>query len=83
MSYNLQIPNIIALVEQWKRRILAPIGRMTVIKSLLILKPIHLFILLANPKKKTISYLNIYFFNFCGNLRLVKLRGRSLYGTIQ
>lgn len=43
MNYNLQIQKNIALVEQWKRRILTPIRRNTVIKSLLIPKQNHFF----------------------------------------
>lgn len=62
MNYNLQVPKIIALVVQWKRRILTPIGRITVIKSLLIPKLNHLFISIPNPKKEKISYLNKFFF---------------------
>jgi hypothetical protein len=46
---------MVALTEQWKRRTLTPIGRTTVIKTLLIPKLNHLFISLPTPKKETIS----------------------------
>lgn len=71
MNYNLQIPKIIALVEQWKRRILTPIRRTTVIKSLLIPKLNHLFISLPNPKKETISYLNKTIFEFWWKSKII------------
>lgn len=34
ISFGIQIPKIIALMEQWKRRTLTPIGRVTANKSL-------------------------------------------------
>lgn len=55
VNFNLKIPIIIALVEQWKRRIPTPIGRITVVKSFLIPKLNHSFISLPNPKKEAIS----------------------------
>lgn len=36
--YNKQLPKVFSLIEQWRRRILIPIGRITVVKSLIILK---------------------------------------------
>lgn len=56
-NFSLQIPKIVALIEQWKRRILTPIGHVTVIKTLLIPKLNHLFISLPTLKKETISYI--------------------------
>ena len=64
INFGLQIPKIVALIEQWKRRILTPIGRVTVIKTLLIPKLNHLFISLPTPKKETISYLVKILFEF-------------------
>lgn len=74
MNYNLQIPKIVALVVQWKRRILTPIGRTTVIKSLLIPKLNHLFISLLNPKKETISYLKKTIFEFLWKSKIDKVK---------
>lgn len=64
INFGLQIPKISALIEQWKRRILTPIGRVTVIKSLLIPKLNHLFISLPTPKRETILYLYKCIFEF-------------------
>lgn len=41
LNYNIQIPKISALIQQWERRILTPIGRLTVLKSLIISKTNH------------------------------------------
>ena len=55
LNYGIQIPKIKAMIQQWRRRILTPIGRVTVVKTLLIPKLNHLFISLPNPNKETIS----------------------------
>ena len=38
LNYNKQIPKIKSLIQQWKRRILTPIGRTTVVKTIIIPK---------------------------------------------
>ena len=55
MNYGIQIPKVIALIQQWRRRFFTPIGRVTVIKTLLIPKLNHQFISIPNPKEKIIS----------------------------
>ena len=57
MDYGTLIPKVIALIQQWRRRFLTPIGRITVIKTLLIPKLNHLFISIPNPKKEIVSLL--------------------------
>ena len=45
-------------IKNWQRRQLTPIGKITVIKTLLIPMLNHLFILLPNPPVKIIKELN-------------------------
>ena len=71
---GIQIPKVIALIQQWKRRFLTPIGRVTVIKTLLIPKLNHLFISIPNPKKKIISLLCKLMFEFLWNSKVDKVR---------
>ena len=73
INFGLQIPKNIALIEQWKRRILTPFGRTTVIKSLLIPKLNHLFISLPTPKKETIVYLCKIIFEFLWKSKVDKI----------
>ena len=54
LNYNKQIPKIKSLIQQWKRRILTPLGRTTVVKTIIILKVNHLFFSLPNPRKEVI-----------------------------
>jgi hypothetical protein len=46
------------MLQHWKRRILTPIGRVTVVKTLVIPKLNHLFLSLPSPSKETITTLN-------------------------
>ena len=60
LNYDIQIPKITALIQQWERRALTPIGRVTVLKSLNIVPKInHLIISLTNPR-----YIYRYLFLF-------------------
>ena len=52
------------IVKKWNRRVLTPIGKITVLKSLLISKMNHLFFALPNPSEKLISKLNNVFYSF-------------------
>ena len=60
-----------------KRRILSPIGRITVVKTLIIQKLNHLFISLPTPTKNVISSLTKDIFEFIWKCRSEKIK-RSL-----
>ena len=51
-------------IEQWRRRNITPIGRITVIKSLLISKLVHLFTALPNPSQTEVKRLERILFQF-------------------
>ena len=51
-------------LEQWSKRFLTPLGRITVLKTLIISKFTHLFTSLPNPSETYIKELEICFFNF-------------------
>lgn len=74
INFGLQIPKIIALIEQWKRIILTPIDRVTVIKSFLIPKLNHLFISLPTSKRETIIYLYKCIFEFLWKSQVDKVK---------
>ena len=50
------------IVTLWKRRNLTPLGKITVIKSLLVPILNHLFIALPNPKDEALKAINEIFF---------------------
>ena len=64
INYNNEIVNIKKLVKLWKRRYLTPLGKITVVKTLLIPILNHLFISLPNPSENVIKELNTIFYDF-------------------
>ena len=51
-------------MEQWKRRNLTPIGKICIIKSLLLSKLVHFCIALPNPPIQCLKEIETMFFNF-------------------
>lgn len=74
LNYDIQIPKIKAMIQQWNRRILTPIGRVTVAKTLLYPKLNHLFISLPNPDKETLFFLSNLFYEFVWNSKIDKVK---------
>ena len=64
LNYELKLKNISKCKVYWKRRKLTPIGRITVVKSLLVPLLTHLFISLPSPKIDFIKRLNDLLYNF-------------------
>ena len=64
LNFTDKIANIITKINYWNPRSLTPIGRITVIKYLLLLSLNHLFISLPNPNEKLLKDLSELFFNF-------------------
>ena len=55
------------ILERWKRRFLTPIGKITVIKTLIISLLNHIFIGLPNPPLSMLEEINKILFNFIWN----------------
>ena len=69
INYEKQLDKIYKILNVWSKRQLSPIGRITVIKTLVLSTLNHILIALPNPPKSTIKHLNTSFFlNVCGNL---------------
>ena len=67
LNFNEKIQKIRSLIKLWNRRYLTPLGKITVIKTLLLPKLNHLFISIPNPSEQIIKELNnIFFFFFMG-----------------
>ena len=64
INFLAKFKDIENIVKKWNRRVLTPIGKITVLKSLLISKMNHLFFTLPNPSEKLISKLNDVFYSF-------------------
>ena len=67
INFKEKIQKIRSLIKLWNRQYLTPLGKITVIKTLLLPILNHLFISIPNPAKQTIKELNNIFFDFLWN----------------
>ena len=67
INYTDRIVQIKNSIKMWRRRFLTPLGKITVIKSLLLPKLSHLLIALPNPDTETLNNINGIFFDFLWN----------------
>jgi len=67
LNYDKKLTKIKRILENWSKRLLTPIGKITVIKTLLISQLNHLFISLPNPDNNYILKLNKILYNFIWN----------------
>ena len=63
-NFGPKIAQIQKEMAQWRRGNITPIGRITVIKSLLISKFVHLFTALPSPSQNQLKQLRSLFFEF-------------------
>ena len=77
-NIQLKMPQIKNELAQWKRRYLTPIGKICIVKSLLVSKLVHLFISLPNPSVKCRKELEALFFAFIWNNKNDKVKRTKL-----
>ena len=63
-NIQIKLPAIRRDIEQWKRRSLTPIGRICIVKALLLSKLVHLFMALPNPTDTNMKQIETMLFNF-------------------
>ena len=64
LNYSSKFKEIEQTIKQWRQRFITPIGKITLIKSLMLPKLIHLFQSLPNPTDDFFKKLNTLFFNY-------------------
>jgi len=64
MNFTQAINKIEKIIAPWKKRMLTPIGKITVIKTFLLSKLNHLFTSLPNPPLSFMEKLNTIFYSF-------------------
>ena len=79
LNYDKKLVKIKSLIKQWERRRLTPIGKLTLIKSLLISQLNHLFIALPNPSEGFMKELNTILFEFLWNSKVDKIKREIVY----
>ena len=78
LNFDKQISKIRSLLQQWSRRLLTPIGRITVLKTIIIPKMNHLFISLPDPSNEFINRLNDMFYKFIWNNKIDKVKRTAI-----
>ena len=64
VNYSSKIDEIKTLLSIWSKRILTPIGKSTIIKTLALPKLNHLIMGLPNPPEEMINYIQTLFYKF-------------------
>ena len=67
ININNKTTEMIKELNQWSKRDLTPFGKVTVIKTLILSKIVHLLMALPTPSTKTINEINKMFYNFLWN----------------
>ena len=70
-------------LKQWEKRLLSPVGRITVIKTLIISRFNHLFISLPNPSNNIINELNEMVFNFLWQHKPDKVKRETVFRNMK
>ena len=77
-NIQLKMPTIKNELAQWNRRCLTPIGRICIVKALLLSKLVHLFIALPNPSTKCTKELERLLFRFVWGHKNDKIKRTKL-----
>ena len=64
INYGNKIQTLNKSIKLWQRRALSPLGKLTVIKSLLLPKITHLLIALPKPEITLLQEINTLFYDF-------------------
>ena len=78
LNYDKKLVKIKHIINQWSKRHTTPLGRITLIKSLLISQFNHLFISLPSPSNTFIKNLNEILFNFLWQSKVDKLKRKQV-----
>ena len=78
LNYDKKLVKIKNIINQWTKRHTTPIGRISLIKSLLISQMNHLFISLPTPPNKFINDLNNILYNFLWKSKVDKIKRKQI-----
>ena len=78
LNYRHKIEEMKKLVNSWSKRKLTTLGRITVVKSILISKITHLFISLPNPSNNVLNELETLFFNYIWDSKTDRISRKSI-----
>ena len=76
-NYSEKFAEVKGLLRIWMKRLITPLGRVAVLKSLVLSKLIHLWILLPNPADEYINSLQKLCYEFVWNKKRTRLIERQ------
>ena len=83
INYDSKFREIKALYKVWSKRQLTPIGRVAVLKSLILSKIVFLWILLPNPPEEIVNAIQTDIFHFVWNKKNDRLSRKISHKNIQ
>ena len=83
LNYNSKIDQIQILLKNWQGRSLTPLGKITVIKSLMLSRITHLLLSLPNPCNRFIKDLTLLFYKFIWNGKRDKVKRATLCKSLE
>ena len=83
MNYNDKLIEVKILFKIWAQRTITPLGRIAVLKSLILSKLIHLWILLPDPPDHFIQKLQKACFQFVWNGKRDKINRKTAVKTVK
>ena len=78
INYDNKLLNIKKIIDQWKGRKLTPLGRLSIIKSLLIPKLNHLILTLPNPGEEYLKKIEFEFYKFLWGSNVHKIKKNTI-----
>ena len=82
VNFREKFSEIRALYKVWLKRQITPLGRVAVLKSLILSKIIYLWILLPNPPDSIVDVLQKTVFQFVWSRKLDQISRKTAFGTI-
>ena len=73
-NYTIKIQQLENLTNIWNKRLMTPLGKITVIKTFMISVFNHLFIALPNPNQAVVDYINNILYSFLWNKKPSKIK---------
>ena len=82
-NYSEKFAEVKCLLRIWMKRLITPLGRVAVLKSLVLSKLIHLWILLPNPPDEYINSLQKLCYEFVWNKKPDKINRKTVHKSVQ
>ena len=83
LNYDKKLEEIKQLITKWSKRILTPLGKITVLKTLALPKINHLILALPNPRNETIINIQKMFSKFLWEGKPGKIKEEVIYNDYQ